>query len=48
MYGNGFRIEEADANIELQGTANILFGTDDTLTLIWDGNEWVELHRSDN
>jgi hypothetical protein len=44
---NGFRIEDADANIDITGaTFNML--TNDTITFIWDGNEWVELHRSDN
>ena len=47
--GTGFRIEDADANIELQiASPTMNFGIDDTLSLIWDGGEWVELHRSDN
>ncbi len=47
--GTGIRLEDSDGNLELQiaaPTANL--GTDDTLTLICDGTEWVELHRSDN
>jgi hypothetical protein len=44
---NGFRIEDADGNIDITGaTFNML--NNDTITFIWDGNEWVELHRSDN
>jgi hypothetical protein len=46
--GGSFRLEDADTNLELQGTANYNLATDDTISLIWDGGEWVELHRSDN
>lgn len=44
---NGFRIEDADANIDISGTTCSLL-VNDTITFIWDSNEWVELHRSDN
>lgn len=44
---NGLRIEDADGNIDINGaTLNML--VNDTITFIWDGNEWIELHRSDN
>ncbi|MBP6431557.1 MAG: hypothetical protein KA319_07315 [Ferruginibacter sp.] len=45
---NSFRLEDTDLNLELQGTADYNLGLDDTITLIWDGVEWVELNRSNN
>ncbi len=47
-HGNPFKLKEADLNLELQGNADLDMSQDDTLSLIWDGAEWVELHRSDN
>ncbi len=44
---NGFRIDDADANIDIAG-ATLSLLVNDSITFIWDGNEWIELHRSDN
>lgn len=44
---SGFRIDDADINIDISGaTLNLL--VNDTISFIWDGNEWIELYRSDN
>ncbi len=45
--GFGFMIRDTDANIDIAG-AVILMNLNDTITFIWDGDEWIELHRSVN
>ncbi len=44
---NGFMIRDTDANIDINATVALL-NMNDTITFIWDGDEWVELHRSNN
>lgn len=45
--GFGFMVRDADANIDINGTL-LLLNLNDTISFIWDGDEWVELHRSSN
>jgi hypothetical protein len=47
-HGNPIRLKDSDLNLELKGTADLDMAQDDTLSLIWDGVEWVETCRSDN
>ena len=44
---NGIRLEDADANLNIaSATFDVVPGS--TITLIWNGTVWVELHRSIN
>jgi hypothetical protein len=37
-----------NANVQLNGNVAYTLGNDDTLTLIWDGFDWIEIGRSNN
>jgi hypothetical protein len=47
IANNNLLISDSEPNIDIAGTFVIL-NVNDTITFIWDGDEWVELHRSNN
>jgi hypothetical protein len=47
IASNNLVIYDTESNIDLTGTFVVL-NLNDTITFIWDGDEWVELHRSNN
>lgn len=44
---NTITIQQA-ANCRLAGAANAVLGANDTLMLVWDGTDWIEVSRSNN